>query len=81
MEIRLRYYALLRDITGCSEETVSVPDGSDGNRLLAAVAARYPDAQDLVRVIRLASDTEYLTREDVLVPGSTVQLIPPVSGG
>jgi len=81
MEVRIHYYALLREIAGGSEDTVTLADGSDGNDLLAAVAARHPGMQKLLPVVRLASETEYLRRDDALKPGGTVQLIPPVSGG
>jgi molybdopterin converting factor small subunit len=81
MEVRIHYYALLRDMAGVSEEIVTLAEGSDGNDLLAAVAARHPGMQKLLHVVRLASETEYLRRDDALRPGAAVQLIPPVSGG
>ena len=81
MEITVRYYAVLRETAGMASEGFSLPDGSDGAALLAAVEERHPGLGPWMRLVRLADEEAYLSAGDELTPDSTILLIPPVSGG
>jgi len=81
MEITVRYYAVLRETAGTASEAFSLPAGSDGMALLAAVRDRHPGLGKWIHVVRLADEQAYLSAGDELMPDSTISLIPPVSGG
>ena len=51
MKVKVRYFALVAEMTGCREEALELPDSATVSDALAAVAARHPrlgDAADHV---------------------------------
>jgi len=81
MLVTVRYYAMLRDITGRSTEEIDVPQNSDGAALIKSVIDRYPRIAEYARFLRLATDMEYISETTTLTDGDEISLIPPVSGG
>jgi molybdopterin-guanine dinucleotide biosynthesis protein A len=79
LEIRVRYYALLREQAGRSDETLSTRSRTP-RELYAELAARYPFTlpADLLRV---AINAEFGDWSQPLRAGDAVVFIPPVAGG
>ena len=81
MAITVFYYAVIREVTGVSEESIELADGSNGLTLLAKIVERHPGIAPFVPVLRLATEWSYIKSTDEIESDSTIFLIPPVSGG
>jgi molybdopterin synthase sulfur carrier subunit len=78
MEVKVLYFALARDLTGKSEETLKFT-GKTTDDLKELLKRKYPKMEKLLEVSRIAVNGEYY--EGKLKEGDTVAIIPPVSGG
>ena len=79
MQLRVRYYALMREQAGRSEELLETSAGTPVD-LYAELAARY--AFTLSREqLKVAVNSEFSDWSRVLAPGDAVVFIPPVAGG
>ena len=81
MNIRIRYFASLREITGQNEEKLSLPDGTTVASLRDTLLARYPRLQTVMERAVCAVNHHYVSVETVLREGDEVVFIPPVGGG
>jgi molybdopterin converting factor subunit 1 len=79
--VRVRAFALLREVLGAAELSVTLPAGADVAALLARLAQDYPNARLTGRRFTTAVNRSYARPETVLTDGDEVALIPPVSGG
>ncbi len=92
--VSVLYFAALRDLTGTSEERVSVAapapaTGRDGAQvsevdvslLLATLEDRHSSLRGRLQSVRVAVDEEFVELSTRLHGGEVVALIPPVSGG
>jgi molybdopterin converting factor small subunit len=79
MKVSLQYFAQLRDLGG--PEVIELPEGSTVGTLLQKVFELQPTLKAWDRQIRVAAETEWVSREHVIVPGELVSLMPPVQGG
>ena len=78
MEVRVLYFAALRDITGKGEERIRFT-GRTTEELRTLLKGKYPEAAHLLDISKTAVNGEYY--EGPLKEGDTVAFIPPVSGG
>jgi molybdenum cofactor guanylyltransferase len=78
-EIRVQYYALLREQAGRSEETLSTSSRTP-RELYAELRARYPFTLP-VEMLRVAVNAEFGDWAQPLRAGDAVVFIPPVAGG
>jgi molybdopterin synthase sulfur carrier subunit len=81
MNIRIRYFASLREITGQNEEALALPDGTTVAALRETLLARYPRLQTVMERALCAVNHQYVSLETVLHEGDEVVFIPPVGGG
>ena len=81
MTVRVRLFALLRDLAGTGAADLSLPDGSTAAAAAEAVAVRFPAVRDAVPRVMYAVNQEYADAGTVLSDGDELALIPPVSGG
>lgn len=81
MNVRIRFFAVLREKTGESEVHLDVPDGTDIDALWPIIAARYPAIEPMAPSIAFAVNQVYVPRGTPLAAGDEIALIPPVSGG
>jgi molybdopterin synthase catalytic subunit len=81
MQVTVRYFALVREITGKRTEEREVPGGTSAGELLDQIVAEYPTIERLRRASMLMVNQEYVQPDYVLSEGDEVALIPPVSGG
>lgn len=81
MRVRLRYFAMIRELVGRSEETRDVASGTTAGRLLDLLVEETPRLAAIRSSVLLMVDQEYVPAETILSDGTEVALIPPVSGG
>jgi molybdopterin-guanine dinucleotide biosynthesis protein A len=78
-EIRVQYYALLREQAGRSAETV-VTSARTPRELYSELSARHPFTLP-AEMLRVAINAEFGEWTQPLAPGDAVVFIPPVAGG
>jgi molybdopterin converting factor subunit 1 len=81
MKVRLRYFAILRESLGRSEETREIAEATTAGELFDAVAAEVPRLAGMKRSVMLMVNQEYVREDHPLRDGDELALIPPVSGG
>jgi molybdopterin converting factor small subunit len=81
MQIEVHFYSYFKDLAGCAQATVNVPENSTLNDLLAQVAARFPKWAAMQKSTLIAVGVEYQGRDYPLKSGDEVSLFPPVQGG
>jgi MoaD family protein len=78
-EIRVQYYALLREQAGRSAETLNTRSRTP-SELYSELRARYPFTLP-VEMLRVAVNAEFGDWAQPLKAGDAVVFIPPVAGG
>ncbi len=81
MKVKVRYFALVAEITGCSQETLELPAGATAGGALAAAAARHGRLAAPGFTPLLAVNRRHAPQEQPLSEGDEVAIFPPVSGG
>lgn len=85
VQIRVRFYALIRDRIGVKEAQVEVPAQATVDEALRMVAARFPPFAEFLNgrrdLLLVARNREYATGDATLADGDELALFPPVSGG
>ncbi|MDB6065427.1 MAG: Molybdopterin converting factor, subunit 1 [Pedosphaera sp.] len=81
MDIPVNFYSYFKDLTGCAQTTVTVPDGSTLNDLFKQLAAQFPKLAPMQKSTLIAVGVEYQDRDYRLKPNDEVSLFPPVQGG
>jgi len=81
MTIRVRLFALARELAGRDELAVELADGRTVADLRRALVEAVPALDRVVGHSLLAVDAQYAGDETRLDEQSEIALIPPVSGG
>ncbi|MFL5713553.1 MAG: MoaD family protein [Chloroflexota bacterium] len=81
IRVRVRLFAVQRELAGTREVTVDLDDGADVEAAWVALAARYPVLAPGRPSMRFARNGEYADPGTRLSDGDEVAMIPPVSGG
>lgn len=81
MDVRVRLFAILAELAGASEVTVTLPEPAVGEDLFAALGRAYPKIKPLRQSLRLAVNREYVSWDHPVKADDEIALIPPVSGG
>ena len=81
----IRYFAWLKDHTGCAQEEIALPDDvRDVNALIDFLSARsdsYAKAFADKQVVRAAVNHEFADLEQSITNSDEVAFFPPVTGG
>ncbi len=77
-QVRIEYFAILREHIGKSDEEVSTQAGTAGE-LFAELAERYAFPQ--MNQMKVAINEEFGEWDTVLAEGDSIAFIPPVAGG
>lgn len=77
MQLQIKYFGLLAEVTNCQEETVDY-DVSTVSGLLEALYSKYPELR--TKDFKVAQNNEIVTNESTLT-ASEIALLPPFSGG
>jgi molybdopterin synthase catalytic subunit len=81
MHIQIRYFALLREITGEREEQLTVPDDATIANVRTLLLTRYPRLQPILERCTYALNHHYVSAEATLKEGDVLVFIPPTGGG
>jgi molybdopterin synthase sulfur carrier subunit len=83
--MKVRYFAWLRNRTGCAQEELELPpEVTSVAGLMAVLALRHPgfgEAMQTRGVVRCAVNQTYVERDATLRPADEVAFFPPVTGG
>ena len=81
MRIRVRLFAIQRELAGTREVALEVPDGATIADAWEALVARYPALTPGRDFVRFARNGAYADDATTVADGDEVAMIPPVSGG
>ena len=81
MKVRVKLFAVAKELAGCNELTIDLPEGATVSDLRAAVVNKWPTLARIVGQAVWAVGAEYANDDTKLNENSEVALIPPVSGG
>jgi molybdopterin converting factor small subunit len=81
MAVRVLFFSVLQDLTGCAEWSVELPEAADVGGLLSLVYERWPALRGWDESLLVAVDLEFARRDFPLSAGCEVALMPPVQGG
>ena len=81
VQVAVRFFASLREVTGQGAGSVEVPAGSTAGQVWEACVARWPALAGRRQSTVLAVNREFARPETPVRDGDEVALLPPVSGG
>jgi molybdopterin converting factor small subunit len=81
MNVRVQFYAQLRDLAGASELNVDLPDRATAGDLLAKIYEKVPILRSRDKSILIGAGVEFVDRNYELKPGDEISIMPPVQGG
>lgn len=79
MKVHIRYFAVLRDRSGISEETIEVKFRSVRELIDELIVSRSLGLPS--SLIRIALNGSFVDDQTLVKDGDEITLIPPVSGG
>jgi len=81
MQVRIRYFAGLREATGMAGETLELPDGATAADVRALLGERYPALVRLLPTCAVAVNRAYVAADAPLHGDDELVFIPPLGGG
>ena len=81
MRVRLLFFAVLRDITGKSEDQIDVPDGTRAADVWNRLRQNHHELARYERPPMAAVNESYVAADQILHDGDELAFIPPVAGG
>lgn len=81
MQVRVLFFGILKDLTGRSSETLTVPDQATAGDVLEHYEQYFPNLRGRLSSIAVSVNQQYARPEDQLKADDEVGLLPPVSGG
>src|SRR5262245_58559703 len=81
MQVKLLFFASLKDIVGSRQLDLDVPSGVTVNDLLETLEKRYPKLGPYRSIVLTSVNEDYVDKEAVVSDGDEVAIFPPVSGG
>lgn len=81
IDIRVRYFAAVREMTGTVEEQVTIDEGLTVGDLFLDLASRHSGLESLKPHLRWAVNLDFVGEGHPLTDGDEVAIIPPIAGG
>lgn len=81
MKVVVKYFAMVRERLGMTEEELELEDGAPVRAVYDHVAGKLPELQPLLDRSMIMRNHEYVDLDDPLKHGDEIAIIPPVSGG
>jgi molybdopterin converting factor small subunit len=81
MNIEVQFFSRLRDLTGCSEMDLDIPEGGKIADLLEILFSRTPALREWDKSILVAVGVEFVERDYIVTPHDQISIMPPVQGG
>ena len=80
-KIKVRLFAILREIVGEREITITVPTGITVNHLNSEILKKYPQLKSLSNKFVTSVNCKVTTDDTIISSKDEIALLPPVSGG
>ncbi len=77
MQLNIKYFGLIAEITTCNEETVELSNATIG-QLKEVLVDRYPELK--TKDFQIAQNKEIVS-SNAIVSGEEIAILPPFSGG
>ena len=81
MRVKFLLLASARELAGCREVELDVPEECTAHGALDTLLARFPAVAPLRPSLQVAVNQKYTPLDTPLAPGDELALIPPISGG
>lgn len=81
MNVRVQFYAQLRELIGIHELEVELPQGANVRELLERIYAQKPGLRAQDKSILIGAGVEFVDRNYQIKPGEEIAIMPPVQGG
>ncbi|HET9109386.1 MAG TPA: molybdopterin converting factor subunit 1 [Ktedonobacterales bacterium] len=81
MQVRVRYFASLREATDVSDEALDLPEGATVAQARTLLTERRPALAKLLPACAAAINRSYVQAEAPLSDGAELAFIPPLGGG
>jgi molybdopterin converting factor subunit 1 len=81
VQVRLLFFASIKDIVGARQIDVEVPSGSTVGHLLGMLEEKYPRIAGYRSILLTSVNEEYAKPDTTIADGDEVAIFPPVSGG
>lgn len=81
MNVRVQFYAQLRELIGIHELELELPQGATVRELLEEIYAQKPGLRSHDKSILVGAGLEFVDRNYQLKPGEEIAIMPPVQGG
>jgi MoaD family protein len=81
MNVRVKFYAQLRDLVGSRDAELELPEGATVRELLEKIYAQQPALRAHDKSILIGAGLEFVDRNYKLKPGEEIAIMPPVQGG
>ena len=81
LEVKVLFFATLREKAGVKESCFQVADGSLLRDLKIAVMDKFPQVKPYLPTCVISQNKQFAFDEDSILPDSEVAFFPPVSGG
>ncbi len=81
MTVRVRLFAVARQLAGDDSVSLDLPEGAAVAQLRQELGRRFPQLSGVLPRVLFAVDAKYADDRTPLSPDSEVACIPPVSGG
>jgi molybdopterin converting factor subunit 1 len=81
ISVRVKLFAVAKDLVGTGETELSLQDGSRSSDVLDHLLKANPGFSSWKNHLRVAVNAEYVELDHRLHNGDEVAIIPPVSGG
>ena len=80
-KIKVRLFAILREVVGEREITISVPSGVTVSYLNNEILKKYPQLNSFSNKFVTSVNCKVTTGETIITSSDEIALLPPVSGG
>ena len=81
MNVRVQFYAQLRDLIGTRDLDVQLVEGATVRDLLEKIYAQQPVLRPHDKSILIGAGVEFVDRNYRLKPNEEIAIMPPVQGG
>ena len=81
MEIKVRFFAVLKELLECEHRVLEVPEGSSSETVLSFLKAEIPALFSILESCLVAVNGKHADKMASLSAGDELAILPPVSGG
>ena len=81
MRVNVLFFGVLKDLAGCEQEALDLPEGALVADVLQLYQSRNPGLKESLESLAVAVNREYAKPDQRLLANDEVALLPPVSGG